>query len=594
MYFACKSYRSICQCGFVMLLLVALLSFGLNARIVNASARIRPANLSITSLLGIDDLAHKTLDQIDQILHDNTRQIQAALTTELNNLHTQISDIIGQLESTYKDLLNISFDRLDASVQAIATDLANQLDDINNKINQDIDHAQSALITVIQAARNQIGQTMAQFENSVKDIVVLVTQSAVYILDRAAWNAIGVGAVLLLLLGLLIIPVVIIIEKGWPSGAGGIIAGVLVLLFVVVGALLAFVPTAKAQALKGIGKGQDVPTIPPQPQIFYVVPNPVILGQTGEININGVHLELDGTATPVVTINGGNTAIHAGGDNQIVVGAPATGTNSTVQLRLAYNNGTQSVGVPLGLVVPTLVPTPALIKLSNFSVTPANPIANVSIVTAKVTVTNTGGTTSQAFDVSWLTQPGGTTKVVQVPALSPNLTQQVTFPSNTYSSAGTFQTDVHSNSSQMGSNPADLYSQVVVQAPTATPSPTPLPTTTFVKPQVYHGGNAFGGSGDDTLNNGDSAGAGCTITSVFLQLLDNHYNVVSGTTVEPFTEATAGDVSHWTGKITNDPRGTSDYTTTVHWSYATGVADRYQIEYLVTGANCNAPSGRVQ
>jgi ElaB/YqjD/DUF883 family membrane-anchored ribosome-binding protein len=433
----------------------------------------KPAGaLSLTSLLGVDDLAHKTLNQINQVINNT----QGGLHDELSALSSQVSGIINQLEGTYKDLLNVSLNGLDVTVQQFATTLANELDDINTKINQDINNAQQALQTVIRDARNQIGATMSQFEDSANNIIVLTTQSTVFVLDRAAWNVIGVAAVIILLIGLLAIPLLIILEKGWPKGIGGLIAGVLVVAFVAVGALLAFVPNAKAQALKALSKGNEVPTIVAAPQIFDTVPNPVYLGQTNEITINGVHLIVDGQQ-PVVTINGVNAAIRGSGANQITVAAPRSGQSQTVQLMLSYNNGQQTVGVPIQLIVPTQTPSPALIFISNYYVSPSNPVAGSTIVNAYVTVANRGGLVSQQFNIVW-SPDSNIVLNIHVPALNPNASQQFTSGPYTYPHAGSYSTQITSGSNQMGST-ALLNYAVTVQAPTATPTRTPGPPITI-------------------------------------------------------------------------------------------------------------------
>ena len=465
MFYRPAYQRSIWRSLFVMILIAAQLFTFLGAKPATA--------LSLTSLLGIDDLAHKTLNQIDQVINNT----QGALHDELSNLHSQVSDIVNQLETTYKDLLNVSLNSLDATIQQFATTLANQLDDINTKINQDITNAQQALIGLIQNARAQLGITMSQFQDSASKIIVLTTESTVFVLDRAAWNTIGVGAVLILLIGLLIIPVVLIWRKGWPLGIAGIVTGILVVLFVVVGALLAFVPSAKAQALKAVGKGTEAPTIEVVPQIFDALPNPILLGQTHEITIDGVHLILNQTQ-PVVTINGTVAAIRAAGENQIVITAPSSGADGTVQLKLAYNNGQQTVGIPITLRRPTATPSPAQILMSNFYVSPSNPVAGSTIVNAYVTATNQGGITSQQFDIVWTPLPN-TTFNIHVPALNPGTAQQFSSSTYTYPHDGTFPGLVRSSSTQMGNNPTVLTNTVIVKTPTPTPTPTPGPAVTI-------------------------------------------------------------------------------------------------------------------
>jgi ElaB/YqjD/DUF883 family membrane-anchored ribosome-binding protein len=589
-YVSCRPTQlsSVWRRGLLVMLLASQLLLILDSGIVRASPQGRPLSQSVTSLLGLDDLAKKTLNQINLVIN-NANQ---ALKADLALLTADVNGIIDKLDTTYKDLLNVSINNLGAAAQNFASTVARQLNDINTMLNQILTNVQVALHAAIQDFHNQIGQLMAQFEDSASKIVVQVTQSATYVIDRAAWDTIGVVAIVLLLLGLLILAVVIIVTKGLPSGVSGIIVVVLVVLFVLVGILLAFVPAAKAQALKTLGKGQDVPTIPIQPLIFNVEPNPVILGQATEIKINGVHLQLNSGTTPEVTINGVKADIHAIGDTQIIVAAPTTGS-ATVQLTLTYNNGTPSVGAPLGLATTTPVLAPALIVISNYHIDPANPVAGKTTVHAYVTVANKGMVTSKPFTITWKPRPSENINIGGTLVLAPNETKNLTSDGYVYPNGGTFSTEVNSNSSEMGSNPVFLSTQVNVLTPTSTPIP---PTVTFKTGPVKHPscGLTCGQQGDDALNTGNSAGPGCIITSVYLQLVDNNGTVVPGTTVAPLVTADAGSPSHYNGEIKNDPRGGNDYTLTVHWGSGPNVSVNYQILYFVQGNNCVPPSGTVR
>src|SRR4051812_12482458 len=133
------------SCGLAILILLTPLVRSSGFWIASASELPSPTSFSLTSLLGLDDLAKKTLNQIDQSIG----LTQGALHDELDHLHNEVADIISQLESTYKDLLNVSISSLDTETQRLAAQLVNELDDINNKINADIDHAQDALLTAV-------------------------------------------------------------------------------------------------------------------------------------------------------------------------------------------------------------------------------------------------------------------------------------------------------------------------------------------------------------------------------------------------------------------------------------------------------------
>lgn len=457
-------------------------------RIASASGWQAPSSQTLTSLLGLDDLARQTANRIDQAL----AIAQGALHDELEQLHADVTDIINQLNITYKDLLNVSISSLDTETQRVATLLSNQLQNIIHQIDSSIKDAPAALLTVVQSTRTQLSQLTAQLEASLANVIAFTTSSVTYILDRAAWNTIGTGAVLILLAGIAIILVVVVKTKGWPTGPGGVIAGFLLVLFIVGGSALSFVPTVKAQALKAVGKGMEVPTIPLVPRIFELAPNPVILGQTTELNILGTHLILDGE-TPVVTIDGVEAAIRATGEERITVAVPTEGQSRTVQLTLTYTLNKQSVGEPLELRAPTPIPQPALISLTNFNFSPSNPIATRDIVYATVTVTNSGDLPSNEFTLTWIPMPGQGTYTATITSLTAHETRNVTIPQGfTYPQGGVFSTSVQSNSTQMGSNPTALSGQIIVQTPPPIPPPIPITTSEVFTVNAYAASSAVG------------------------------------------------------------------------------------------------------
>jgi ElaB/YqjD/DUF883 family membrane-anchored ribosome-binding protein len=419
--------------------------------------RAAPAAFSITSLLGLDDLARKTLNQIDQAM----TKAQGIVHEELDHLHAQVSDIINQLESTYKDVLNVTISSLDTETQRLAVQLSNMLDDVNTRINQDIDHAQDALARTLQQARVDIGNVVSQLEGSLSRLIVQVTDSAVFVLDRAAWNTLGIGAVALLLLGLIIIPAVIISAKGWPKGLGGWIAALLVITFLAVGSLLAFVPAAKAQALKLAGKGKEAPTVAVQPQVFDVTPDPVILGRTQDLIVEGVHLAPKGTL-PAVTL-GGKPEVVAGGDMNLKIALPTTPDSRTMQLRLIFSDNT-SFGAPVTFATMTPVPAPAQVVMSDFRLNPDNPTAQIEVVHASVRIANRGGTASKPFVITWTPQPGGMQETRTIQSLPPNSAPQLfeIADGNIYERSGTFQTEMRSSTLENGANPVSLTQMVTV------------------------------------------------------------------------------------------------------------------------------------
>jgi hypothetical protein len=238
--------------------------------------------------------------------------------------------------------------------------------------------------------------------------------------------------------------------------------------------------------------------------------------------------------------------------------------------------------------------------ISNFHVDPSNPIAGQTLVHAYVTVANKGGLTSKPFDITWKPRPNDQKNIGGTLTLAPNQTQNLTSDGYIYPAAGTFNVEVDSDSTEMGSNPTFLSATVNVGSVTSTPPPQ---TFTFKTPSsgvITHSscGLTCGQQGDDVLNSGNSPGTGCTITAVVLDLFDS-----SGTTLQqtvpPGVKADQGNPSHYNAEIMNGTIGypivgTTDYTIYVHWGAGPNVSANYRIDYTVQGYSCSQPSGSHQ
>ena len=388
------------------------------------------------------------------------KKTQDGVNEDLKQLvSNQLGDVVGGVESTLKGVVNVAMARLDTEKQDIATQLSNQLDTASAGIKQDIDQAQAALSETTQTLHNQVGELVGQIEDSVIDAGIRIKQPADHILDRLAWNTIAVGAGLILLIGLIITVATFIGAKGWPSGVGGVIAAVLLLIFVLLAAALAFLPAAKELLLKFVDKDTQVPAIPPSPEIFSIDPNPVIVHRTNEINICGVHLNPAGVR-PTVTINGMNAVIRGAGDYQITVATPEFPIEGleqprTVQLTLTYPDKT-TVGFPVRLQRPADAPTykPAELVLHDSTFDPDQPQMTKDICHASLTITNQGETTSKPFQLTWKPTPGDMQITATVPAIpADSQPHPFIFPTGyTYPTWGDFSTEISSNSTEMGNN----------------------------------------------------------------------------------------------------------------------------------------------
>ena len=403
---------------------------------------------------------------------------QGGVHEEIDHVHDNVLDVIETATADVQQLLDSNINTLDIKSQNLTLGLSGSLEDLNDNIDQCIDQAQGLLTDSTQTTHNRVGELVAQLEDSLMDFETTIRRPLDHIMDRLAWNAITVGAILLLLLGLIVIVAATIAAKGWPGGFAGFIAGLLGLVFVAGGVALGFVPAAKGLALKFLIRESPAPNIPPTPEIFNLDPDPVAIDDSAdtEIRIHGVHLT-PGGVRPAATIGGVSVEIRGAGDYEITVALPKAGPTHlqppggpgfhivTTQLALAYP-GNITVGCPIRLKFGEAAagPEPARLTLGELFFTNDQPTARQDFVHAKITIANGGQVPSKPFQLIWQPMPGGHQIAATIPPIEAGTPLTFTFPEGyVYLSPGTFTSEVVSKSSEMSSNPPYVERTITVK-----------------------------------------------------------------------------------------------------------------------------------
>jgi hypothetical protein len=392
---------------------------------------------------------------------------QGGVHEEIDHVHDKALDLIETTTAEVQRVLDSNLNTLDIKSQNLTLGLSGSLEDLNDNIDQRIDQAQDLLTDSTQTTHNRVGELVAQLEDSLVDLEATVRRPLDHIVDRLAWNAITVGAILLLLLGLIVIVAAAIAAKGWPGGFAGFIVGLLGLVFVAGGVALGFVPAAKGLALRFLLKESPVPNIPPTPEIFNLDPDPVAIDGSAdtEVRVHGVHLT-PGGVRPAATIGGVSVEIRGAGNYEITVALPKPGLTHlqqpggpgyhivTTQLALAYL-GNITVGCPIRLKLGEAAadPEPARLTLGDLYFTNDQPTARLDFVHAMITITNGGQAPSKPFQLIWQPIPGGHQIAATIPPIKAGTPLAFTFPEGyVYMSPGTFTSEVVSKSSEMSTN----------------------------------------------------------------------------------------------------------------------------------------------
>lgn len=237
----------------------------------------------------------------------------------LQQLEGTLLDLLGELEDTYQDNLNITLDSLDATTRNKLLEVESIMLTVNEMIQEDISLIGDEARDIIQTATLEIRRLTDDIKRDLQDVVLVAGETGVFLIERTTENIIVIASIVLLAIGLLLF--VFILMRGGIRSAGfaTILGYVFIFAYLIFfGAMLVPQVRALVMATTGIGLRERLETITDQPDIFAVIPNTIRIGETDEIDIWGSQLTPNGEE-PTVTIANRSVTVGAMSSDRIVL-----------------------------------------------------------------------------------------------------------------------------------------------------------------------------------------------------------------------------------------------------------------------------------
>jgi hypothetical protein len=375
---------------------------------------------------------------------NTAREIQEAIKLAsgeakqlLQDINNDLNDLLQRVSDTYQNNLNVTISSLDAATSKKLLELQGFFDQLNDTILQDIAVISATLLEDLRRVSAEIRRDADFLRRSLEEVVVVGSESAVYVIDRAAQTALVIFSVVMLGIGLLLF-VWLLMTRRLPSGSARNIAFALGVVFLVLFGSLTLWPGARAYAMTatGLGLRDRLESIVGQPRILDVFPELITVGKTKELEVWGSGLRPNGVA-PSVRIQNAVFPLNASSDETLVVNVSGLTLPDGAQDLVLLYDAKEAARAVVRVARQAAPPVPPDLTITAFTISPASPVRTGNAL-ATVTVRNQGtGSTTKSFVVQWqpfAAHPGLQTVVA---SLTAGETRSVQF-NYVYLSAGTF------------------------------------------------------------------------------------------------------------------------------------------------------------
>ncbi|MCC7352774.1 MAG: hypothetical protein IT330_03375 [Anaerolineae bacterium] len=450
----------------------------------------------------------QTLGDFLSLGANTVRELQEAITLAsgevraiLEQLNSDINAMIQTLSRTYQDNLNITIDSLDAATRNKLLELQALIDQVNEKLQEDIRLASQEAQNVIRRASLEIRRATVELEQSLRNVIVIGGETVAYVVDRTIYNAILVIALVFLGLGFLLF-IWLLFSRRLPGGLAGVLVLLFIAAYVALFGALVLVPPVRGYAMTftGIGLEQRLEKTASKPRILEIIPDTIILGRTNEVDVWGSTLLVEGRS-PTAKIADQAVPVSAASEQRVVVNvsglaAPEGSTN----LALLYD-GTPGPSEVVRLARLTPTPAPPDLAIVGFVINPTSPIHRGN-ARATITVRNQGSGRSGSFVLQWKPYAAHTGLSRSVPGLNAAEAQSFTFDFANYPSPGTYDSiaivDPFNSVAETNEANNSLTRQITVRQP---PPRRARITVTITRVTIHDDSDgAFKGAGDIWLD----------------------------------------------------------------------------------------------
>jgi hypothetical protein len=375
---------------------------------------------------------------------NTAREIQEAIKLAsgeakqlLQDINNDLNDLLKNVSDTYQTNLNVTISSLDAATSTKMLELQGFFDQLNDTILKDIAQINQTVLETLRRVSAEIRRDAEFLKRSLEEVVVVGSESAVYVIDRAAQTALVIGSVVMLGIGLLLF-VWLLMSHRLPSGPAGIVVYALGVIFLVLFGSLVLWPGARAYAMSttGLGLKDRLESVVGQPRILDVFPELITVGQTKELEVWGSGLRPKDT-TPTVRIQNAVFPLSASSNDTLVVNvAGLTLPDGAQDLVLLYD-GKEAARAVVRVARQAPPPAPSDLVITAFTISPASPVRGGNAL-ATVTVRNQGaGPTPRSFVITWRSFAADAPNSTTVASLNAGESKTVQF-NDFYPNAGTF------------------------------------------------------------------------------------------------------------------------------------------------------------
>jgi|GEM_PF-6954779 len=247
-----------------------------------------------SSSCGIVKNVREITDKANQILEE-VADLSRTLSSEVET---------GGLEASLANLIDERIEKLGETIEnIIAEGSGTVFDEVNGTIDNTFDHisslledikdnvlggsANDLLLSLSDQIDRQVNNLSAHAENlitiAVGNTSLLISQATDAAITLTVWLVFGIGMVLFII-------VLIIWGKRMTKGVKWVVYS-LIVIFLLLGLGILFVPWVKGQVLKSLNIGEEILARAHAPKVISVSPGSFEIGSNQEIILHGLHLD---------------------------------------------------------------------------------------------------------------------------------------------------------------------------------------------------------------------------------------------------------------------------------------------------------------
>jgi hypothetical protein len=229
----------------------------------------------------------------------------------LQQVDAMLDELIRHINETYGAMLDVTVDKLDQTTRTLLARLSSLMQQLQADLQVGISRLNETILADLRFITAEVRKVIAQ----ARELVAVAVLGATLVVDKAAFNALLIVALVLLAVGLLLF-VWLLFTRPLPAAGPArslLLTGMAVFVLICVFLLL---PQGRVYALTWAGYGGRLEALT-HPAIFDVSPDTVVAGRTQEVWLTGSTLSPNGRLPSVeiagidVPVSGGDEAIAA-------------------------------------------------------------------------------------------------------------------------------------------------------------------------------------------------------------------------------------------------------------------------------------------